>query len=30
MPFLEAPLFNNYKLADDNFHIILKPVPSTF
>ena len=30
MPFLKAPLFNDYKLADDNSHIILKPVLSTF
>ena len=30
MPFLKAPLFNDYKLADDNSRIILKPVLSTF
>ena len=30
MPFLKAPLFNDYKFADDNSHIILKPVLSTF
>ena len=30
MPFLKAPLFNDYKLADSNSHIILKPVLSTF
>ena len=30
MPFLKAPLFNDYALADNNSHIILKPVLSTF
>ena len=30
MPFLKAPVFNDYKLADNNSHIILKPVLSTF
>ena len=30
MSFLKAPLFNDYKLADKNSDIILKPVLSTF
>ena len=30
MPFLKVPVFNGYKLADNNSHIILKPVLSTF
>ena len=30
MPLLKAPLFNDYKLADNNSHTILKPVLSTF
>ena len=29
MPFLKAAVFNDYKLADNNSHIILKPVLST-
>ena len=30
MPFLKAPLLNDYKLSDNNSHIILKSVLSTF
>ena len=29
MPFLKAPVFSDNKLADNNSHIILKPVLST-
>ena len=30
MPFLKAPLFNDYLVPGTNFYIILKPVYSTF
>ena len=30
MPFLKAPMLNDYNLADDNSRINLKPVLSTF
>ena len=30
MPFLKAPLFNDYQVPGTNFYIILKPVPSSF
>ena len=30
MPFLKAPVFNDYKLADNKSDVILKPVLSTF
>ena len=30
MPFLKAPMFNDYQVPGTDFYIILKPVPSTF
>ena len=30
MPFLKAPMFNDYELADNKSDTILKPVLSTF